>query len=144
MKRCVSLDEISHFVGMILYNVVYGVLNQPSLDVSAATCVETFCDLWNQLRERGTVPSTQVQRHVILSALCRIELRVGGKRPIHFKHCVKLRLASVSIHKMFHLTRSELAKVKEVAEVIRLPPNDQFLGESRNLHKAHVPQLGSP
>ncbi len=104
--------------------------------------MEAFCDLRNQLRKRGTVPGSQVQWHVILSALCRIELRVGGKRPIHFKDCVKLRLAAVSIHKMFHITRCELAKVEEVAKVIGLPPNDQFLGESRNLHKADVPHVG--
>ena len=37
MQRCVALDEISHFAGLILHNVVYGILNQSRLDVSAAT-----------------------------------------------------------------------------------------------------------
>jgi len=34
------------FVGLILYDVVYGILNQPRLDVSAAICTETLRDLW--------------------------------------------------------------------------------------------------
>jgi len=65
MQRCVSRDEISHFIGLILHNVVYGILNQPRLDVSAAICMETFCDLWNQLGERVIVvcgtPATDEQ-----------------------------------------------------------------------------------
>lgn len=48
MQRCVSLDEISHFVGLILHNVVYSVLNQPGLDVGTPICRETFGDLWDQ------------------------------------------------------------------------------------------------
>src|SRR5262249_2100003 len=43
---------------------------------------------------------------------------------------------------MLHLTRREFAEVEKVAEIVGLPPNDQFLGETRNLHKADVPHSG--
>ena len=72
----------------------------------------------------------------------RIELRIGGKRAVHFKRCVKLRRGGVSLHIMGHLARREFAEVEEVAEVVGLAAGDEFLGEPRDLVKADVPDAG--
>ena len=52
MRRRVPLDEIGHFLGLILDNVVHGTPDRTALDVSAPVGTETFCDLWNKICKR--------------------------------------------------------------------------------------------
>ena len=88
MQRCVSLDETSHFVGLILYDVVYGILNQPRLDVSAAICTETLRDLWMvyewklaDLRKQAAAKYVSYETLALLSSkLCQSVVRPIGTR----------------------------------------------------------------
>jgi len=52
------------------------------------------------------------------------------------------RLGGMSIHEMLYFSNCEFTKVEEVAEIIGLPPCDEFLSESQNLHKVDVPHVG--
>jgi hypothetical protein len=52
MQRCISLDEIRHFFGLILDNVVHSTANHSGLNVSASACPKTFCHLGDQRCKR--------------------------------------------------------------------------------------------
>jgi hypothetical protein len=47
MQRGVALDEIGHFLRLILNNIVHSTMDQSGLDLAASLRTETFRDLWN-------------------------------------------------------------------------------------------------
>ena len=100
MQRCISLYEIRHCFRLILNEVVHAAWDQARCDMSASVRSETFGNLRDQLRKRRCVSRSEEQRHVIGTALRNVELRVGWKRAVHFKHCVQLRISAVSLQVM--------------------------------------------
>src|SRR6266436_6795366 len=131
MQRCISLFEIGHCFRLILNEVVNAAWDNACCDMSASVRSEPFGNLRDQLRKRRCVSRTEEQRHVIRTALRNVELRVGWKRAVHFKHCVQLRISAVSLQVMGNLVRCEFSELEEIPQVGGLPPVDKFLGESR-------------
>ncbi len=96
----ISLCEIGHCFRLILSEVVHAGGDQARCDMSVSVRSETFGNLRDQVRKRRCGSRTKEQRHVIGTALRNVELRVGWKRAVHFKHCVQLRISAVSLQVM--------------------------------------------